>query len=157
MKSSFLSMFANPNISVIRALQLTLQIRKLRLEDGSTNVLKGTQRIWLNWDFMCLNLKPGTFWFVFASNTVFLAFQDSITADQGQPASWGRNYVSTLYGGCLGWVWHSLVEPEPCTDLLQVSLVLRFLIAVSGNTADYCRHCSITANTSLVFQFPEGE
>lgn len=47
-QSSFLSMFATFNIPMIQTMQLTLQMRKLRLEDNSSNVLKGTWKSWQN-------------------------------------------------------------------------------------------------------------
>lgn len=40
---------------------------------------------------LSLTLKPRTFWFLFTSNTVSLAFQCSVTADPGQPTRRVRN------------------------------------------------------------------
>lgn len=61
-QSSFLSMFATFNIPVIQTMQLTLQMRKLRFEDSSRNMLKGTWKSCQNWDLpLGLNLKPWTF------------------------------------------------------------------------------------------------
>lgn len=82
-KSSFLPVFANSNISVIQTLQLTLQIRKLRLWDGSSNVLKGRQRIWPNWDLPESDSKAQDF-------LVSFYFKYSIPCFSMQRNSWPR-------------------------------------------------------------------
>lgn len=48
LQSSFVSVFATPNIPVIQTVQLILHMIKLKPEDGKNNLLKGTKRSWPN-------------------------------------------------------------------------------------------------------------